>query len=75
MLYKIKKPEYVKKGIVRLIAIADELKLYKNDGYLKNRLTKNIDYLHKYAKGREEDSKKLKKQNLHLMMKTVENNG
>ncbi len=54
MLYRIKNPEYVMKGTIRLIAISEELKLYHKDNYLKDRLAKDIENLTKYANERKE---------------------
>lgn len=52
MLFRIKNPEYVMNGTIRLIAISEELTLYHNDYYLKDRLNKDIESLRRYANGR-----------------------
>lgn len=56
MLYKIKNPEYVLKGTIRLISTSEELSLYHNDNYLRNRYIKDIENLKKYANERNENN-------------------
>lgn len=63
ILYKIKNPEYIKRGIIRLIAISEELSLYHNDNYLKDRLMKDIDDIIKYVNARKEEQDQTKKTN------------
>ena len=56
MLYRIKNPNYIENGVLRLIAISEELFLLNSDNYLKDRIDNDVNVLieRKHAKVKKE---------------------
>lgn len=50
-LYKVKNPEYTKTGMLKMVAISEELSTFHRDWYLKQRLNDDINKLRKYQEG------------------------
>ena len=52
LLYKVKNPEYTKAGMIKLVAIGEELSTFHGDWYLKQRLHSDIHSLQNFMAGK-----------------------
>jgi len=61
LLFKVNNPEYIRTGLQKLVAMAEELTTYHDDWYLRNRVTNDVDYINQYIEGRYEKAPEMKK--------------
>jgi len=61
LLYKVKNPEYTKTGMLKMVALSEELSTFHEDRYLKRRLLDDIIALRDYMAGKPKEPEKEKK--------------